>query len=266
MGKLDALRRALVRYLDRPATQGHPKSKAMSARMIRAEIGSDGTVDLPDDIPDEVAEAIRSMMSGGMMGGAGGPASGTGGRGTMPRQPHHHADETQESDPTGDTPDHMSWATWKRVSAELVRPGWAFGRFAMRTNEDRAAQMFGTLRGNFGVSKQSFYCCDLNDGEDKVLASLCHLSSGTGIGVFVTYDMACEAAEIMERMNVDWANVDPLDNEVLQASVDAAWNAAGLYPAHFHAHPQNCDGHVRVWFKNHHSTMLGKPASFGGLS
>lgn len=246
MKKIASLGAPLVRYFKRLATYVTPKKTPPIVRAFEARF-ENGKMILPDDVPPEVREAMEKIAA-------------------------QHVPDLSGAHPPAplDPIAALSWREWRDNAKAFIRPGWTFSRFAFRVlPSNTCGALFGWVNGDYAVARQPYHCCNIGDDEDgeRILSSLLYLPAGAFVGVFVTDDMAAEAGEIMSRMSDDFSKVDWIDPSSATVSrVEEAWKAAGLYPTHFHAHPRGCNGHVEVWFKNHHSMTLGKPETFRGLS
>lgn len=168
-------------------------------------------------------------------------------------------------------PDGMSWTQWQKWLTAIAPPaGWSPCRFGARWGEDSVGQMFGITRGDFGVYTRPFYVCHPIHGE-RVLAPLIHLPTGTGVGMFLSRENAVEAGELAMALGVDWRTVvDPTRPETwadVRMRLAAAWSAAGLHIAPFHAHDMNNedDDEIAIWMATHQTRTAGKPAK-GKLS
>ena len=167
----------------------------------------------------------------------------------------------------------LPWSVWARWMEEAKAPaGWSTCRFGARwgDGDGTVGQMFGVTRGDFGVYTRPFYVCGpIHD--EQVMAALIHLPTGTGVGVFLTRDMAVEAGELaMALGGIDWrTSIDPTRPETwidIRARLGAAWSAAGLHIAPFHAHSEGVEDEIAVWMSTTHTKMAGKPKRFGDLS
>lgn len=163
----------------------------------------------------------------------------------------------------------MTWNQWCAVANMLSRDGWSFARFAVPNIDGSAHPLFGWLRGSYAIARQHYSCPELAAGgtDETLLVSLFHNRSGIFMGAFVSMDMACEAAEIIERLHFDWSRVrsDPAFN---LDRVHEAWRAGGLYLAPFGGTiiGDSSGVTVNVWMKSHASNMAGKPADRKALS
>jgi len=174
------------------------------------------------------------------------------------------------SGPTFADPDDMRWPDWQKwMKAVNAPPGWAPCRFGARWGDDTVGQMFGVVRGDFGVYERPFYVCAPVHDQQR-LAPLIHLPTGTGVAVFMSPAMAVEAGELaMALGGIDWrTSIDPTNPDTwadIRHRLGAAWNAAGLHLAPFHAHDDTQEDEIAVWMSTHQSRTVGKPAK-GKLS
>lgn len=144
-----------------------------------------------------------------------------------------------------------TWAAWSKEMAAMAFPGWSPCRFAHRSSppfgNDQARFVFGITSGPFGIWKQDFDVCSLDDAgehqrEKLILACLTHLPSGMGLGIFRYVDGAALAADTMIRTCPQMADVaydskegSPWSTAILRAMT--AWKAIGIEPsANSHAH------------------------------
>lgn len=164
--------------------------------------------------------------------------------------------------------EHMPWSIWQKWMVQVkAPPGWSPCRFGARmgnaSDDDAVGQMFGFVRCEFGVYTKPFYVCHPVHAEQS-LAALIHLPTGTGVGVFMTEAMATEAGELALALGgVDWrGDIDPTNPDKwngIRERVGAAWSAAGLHVAPFHAHDNDTEGEITVWMSTHHTRTAGKP-------
>lgn len=191
----------------------------------------------------------------------------------------HGLDQPQESQSHGflnpdDTnwfePNDMKWPDWQKwMTAINAPPGWSPCRFGARWGENTVGQMFGIVRGDFGVYERPFYVCHPIHGQQR-LAPLIHLPTGTGVGVFMSPAMAVEAGELALALGgIAWRTaIDPDKPETwadIRERLRAAWSAAGLHVAPFHAHDESQEDEITIWMSTATSKAAGKPSK-GKLS
>lgn len=262
---LGSIGRALVRLSERPATSVPPKSKAsrllddMDLGLFDGPADQTGYMDMPaflpptdpallDDIahggsavrrisidargktPEQVEAEIGSFLRDAIKAER------------VPPQEFYKAETDRPFNPTtGERlprPEDLRWQHWNQMQQELVQPGWAFGRIGCHLHDGGCHQPFGLLRDQFGVFWQPFYHCGID--HNAMFAVVIHLRSGGGVGIFQDLRLACDAAEAMLRLDVDWSKVDPNDPSGwgdLKPRIESAWKFVGLHTARdFHVH------------------------------
>lgn len=171
--------------------------------------------------------------------------------------------------------EQMTWASWAGAMAgELAQPGWSPCRFGARAwftdQEDKVNFMFGVARGPFGVYMRPHPVCDHDDPEEEQvelqLASLSHLPSGIGLGVFCDRPTACAAADALLASNIDvpWERLTDAASDSVWREVHAktltAWqfNGFGVEP-HRHAHAHPGGPMMVIWSRGEAALVDGKP-------
>lgn len=165
-------------------------------------------------------------------------------------------------DPTGDdeAPTHQpcpnDWEQWKEAMGQIAVPGWSPGMFATRSHAvDPPGLMFwyGIMRGDYGVFTAAVQVCrhptghgpidehvEDDDEPMAVLASLNHLPSGMGLGIFRDRATACEAADLIVSSGI--AVEDHGDNRErwlgVRDRLKATWAFHGIVGSDdWHCHP-----------------------------
>lgn len=214
------------------------------------------------DDPQDQAELIRMALGdmpnvhvGAMMGGRGEfkdvmrPAS------TPQSEPHAARIDAAMGHviaPDGAITD-ITPLTWDQINQTRAHigdhPRWSMCKYPIRTrSSDYGLWMIGLVRDQFGVHNAPFHACHpVHD--DVVLTSLTHLPTGKGIGLFSDHEAAILAGDILANLTgLDWASLDVDNPDAWEAGmvsrVHAAWNAAGIGLAPFHAHSYGRDGNV----------------------
>lgn len=144
----------------------------------------------------------------------------------------------------------LTWDQINQTRAQLgEHPRWSMCKYPIRTrSSDYGLWMIGLVRDQFGVHNAPFHACHpIHD--DVVLTSLTHLPTGKGIGLFADHDAAILAGDILASLTgLDWSRLDVDDPGAWEADmvsrVHAAWNAAGIGLADFHAHSYDRKGNV----------------------
>lgn len=242
--KFEALRRALVRLIAPAKAEVPPKSPVLFEGNI-----------------DEFFDALRSFNLD------------VAERGTsLPSERLHHAAIMDEQwTPHRPLPpaDMIPWADWKKCAMAMARPGWSFCKFGYH-EQDRgmAGQVMGIVRGSFGIFERPWPVChERHDGDEAagetILASICHLPTGMGMGLFMTRNAAAVAAEIMQGMSgIDWETLDlndPSQYGDTEHRVGTAWKAVGITTAPMHAHHYHTGQPMPVWLMTNASQIAGKP-------
>lgn len=171
-----------------------------------------------------------------------------------------------------------SWTAWTSIIADMPRlgmdaPGWAKCRFGNRKGRqgDDMDWVYGIARGEFGIWMAHYGVCYHPEDEDGFspansppiipLASMTHLRTGLGIGLFESAATAIEACSIVETM-IDWQNAPVADISPDDARywsdalnrVHRAWEFSGIdYSPNYHAHATRGGPELGVWakFENH---------------
>lgn len=134
------------------------------------------------------------------------------------------------------TPEIMSWETWQLAQDALNRPGWSFGKLALRTHDGLADFKIGWLSGAFGIWKQVGVLAAVQpDGNSLVQEGaeffhMVHLRTGCRLGTFVDLDAACSAAELAERVG-RWTDVNDISGPLwvaLCSRTSSAWSEIGM--------------------------------------
>jgi hypothetical protein len=161
-----------------------------------------------------------------------------------------------------------TWAEWDRWVVDERTDGWAYGRIAIRQG-DAVEWVYGHLAGNFGIWSREFATTDVDEEGDvsrgkAVFAFLTHLRSGNALGLFADRRIAMAAAEIAERLPVDWPAIATRSDNVWVPSclmTVRAWSGMGFQPSvnvlaweQTHAAPP-----AAVWERTQAAMDIGKP-------
>lgn len=175
--------------------------------------------------------------------------------------------------------DSLGWVKWLEIMNEHPVPGWAPCRFVNRLGPtDRIGWVFGVVRDSFGVWSQPYPVChhpmDEADHDFKpsaILATITHLPTGMGMGVFNDRATACAAAELLDGLE-DWRNMPQTDGSEpskerwgsLVQKVYRTWEFNGIdYSADWHAHNGVGGEHIGIWTKQPALVEDGKPKAKG---
>lgn len=159
--------------------------------------------------------------------------------------------------PTPEPPAERKAPSWAQWAAEMAHdgqhPGWAYCKFGNRgvgenDGPERTVFVHGYIRSAFGVWEREFDVCSVSNpigGEledehyntaPRKLATITHLLSGIGLGVFASLALAMEAAELAEAIHPPWFTEPDATNEGYRRT-GQAWAGASIVPAwDSHAH------------------------------
>lgn len=121
-----------------------------------------------------------------------------------------------------------TWAAWHREASNYQLPGWTFCRFAIGTNDGRAAFVFGLTRCSYGIHHQTHQVAGAMGEVEKPLAIMTHLATGVSVAIFESIGAAVYAAEIADQSAqqfIDRNSPAWMENVLRTTSI---WNAAGI--------------------------------------
>lgn len=157
------------------------------------------------------------------------------------------------------------WSEWQRERDALSPPGWTYCRFPIQYPDDKAVFVFGLVRGHFGIYHTPFMIRDTDTGADnqEILAGLTLMKNGAGIGLFTCRHVAAQAAELAEKVETRWDEIDPDHQPTWRNVVErihAAWTGAGILPA-VNAYAYQARGETRwcVYGTTAETIMQGRP-------
>lgn len=163
-------------------------------------------------------------------------------------------------------PSDVDWPTWVRMRQENATPGWIFCRYAIRAAppSNTLAFPYGIIRGAFGVHAMNFYLGHPIN-EPRGLHTITHLASGFGCGLFVSLQLAVDAAEIALRISDDWSMFDPdaargEESKAIVHRLHQAWVGAGITigPIHAYGIADHATPALNVWIKAETAERPGK--------
>ena len=196
--------------------------------------------------------------------------------GMIPAGSEPHVIVRQESPPGIEppSPDAHPWENWQGFMAGTHQPGWSPCMFGTRVwspgSAERVSFMFGIAKGCFGVYTRPHQVCyedeDRHDqsSSETILATVTHLYSGVGLGLFADREAACAAADALLSIGIAWSNLtQPASDTIwlgVQERADAAWTFNGFtVDENRHAHTGPGGPIMGIWSHTQEALTAGKP-------